>query len=140
MVRVRVAYQKKRKVSGFTLIEMLISITILVIGLVGVLMVIPVGQRTTGRSALATRAAIFASEKMEELKVKGYDDLISAPDRSGTKDIFSWNAKIVDVVASDFQGTVALPAERFVKIHLTVTYASLGKQRSETFVTFYSEL
>ncbi len=129
-----------RSLSGFTLIEMLISMVILVIGLVGVLLVIPLAQRTTGRSAVATRAFILASEKIEELKAKGYTELTSQPEWSGVEEIFNWKATIADVDAGDFQGGVSLPSANFAKITLEVTYKSQGKLKTEEVTTFYSEL
>ena len=131
---------RKGERAGFTIIELLISIIILVIGLVGVLLVIPLGQRSAGRSALTTQAAILASEKIEELKSMGYTELTSQNEWSGSADNYSWRATIQDVAASDFQGVVSLPQEQLVKIVMEITYTVQGKERRDTFVTFYSEL
>jgi len=130
--------RKSRK--GFTLIEIMISITILVTGLVGVILVIPMAQKMAGRSALATRSAIIASEKTEELKAKGYDELITQATWSGSEDPFAWEATISDVEISDFEIAETIPTDKFVKIVMTVTYKTQGKQRTDTYTTFYSEL
>ena len=130
----------KRRLKGFTLIELVISIVILIVGLVGVLLIIPLAQRASGRSALASRAAILASEKIEELKSKGYEEITSQSEWSGSNDIFTWNASITDVVEGDFQEAVSLPSEPLVKITMEVTYRDHGKQQREKFITFYSEL
>jgi len=130
----------KHSNKGFTLIEVMISIAILVIGLVGVVLVIPMAQKASGRSALATRSAIIASEKTEELKSKGYTELTSQATWSGADDPFTWEATVTDVAAIDFELTETIPAEKFVKIVMTVTYKTQGKQRTDTFTTFYTEL
>ena len=129
---------KSRK--GFTLIELMISIAILVIGLDGVILVIPLAQKVAGRSALTTRAAILASEKTEELKAKGYTKLISQPMWNGTQDEFIWQADIAPVDSGDFEHTQTLPSDRLIKITMNVTYRSQGKQKTDVFTTFYSEL
>lgn len=130
----------KRKASGFTLIEVMISIAILVIGLVGVILVIPMAQRVASRSALSSRAAIFASEKTEELKAKGYAELVSNPSWNGADSDFSWEATISPVVDTDFDNTETIPGDFFIKIVLDVSYKTQGKERTDTYTTFYSEL
>ena len=137
---VKTMSKRNRALGGFTLIELMISIVILVVGLVGVLLIIPLGQRTTGKSALASRAAILATEKIEELKSKGYDNLISQPVWSGAEDEFTWEALTAAVTLDDFQGVVTIPNERLIKITMEVSYSSQGKNKTDTFVTFYSEL
>ena len=127
-------------VKAFTLIEMVISIVILIVGLVGVLLIIPLAQRASGRSALASRASILASEKIEELKSKGYAELTSQSEWSGTSDVFTWKAVLSDVTDDDFQEIVSLPSDPLVKIVIEITYRDHGKERREKFVTFYSEL
>ncbi|MBU1862455.1 MAG: prepilin-type N-terminal cleavage/methylation domain-containing protein [Candidatus Omnitrophica bacterium] len=129
-----------RKINAFTLIELLISMVILIVGLVGILLVIPLGQRAYNRSNLTTRATIFASEIMEELKAKEYDELTSQNEWTGTNDIFSWTAVVSDVDENDFQEATTIPEEKLVKMVLEISYKAQGKDRKETFTTFYSEL
>ena len=133
-------HKRRPSLAGFTLVELLIAIVILVVGAVGVLLVIPVAQKTSGRSALTTRAAILASEKLEELKAKGFTDLTSQPEWTGVQDEYSWKASITAVAATDFKNAEQLPADNFVKITMEITYKIQGKNRTDTFVTFYSEL
>lgn len=125
---------------GFTMIEILISMVVLVVGLVGVLLVIPLGQKTAGRSALTTRAAILAGEKIEELKTKGYKALTETSFWEGNESPFHWEAVVVDVVEDDFQSAPSIPDEGLLKIDLTVSYKDRGRDQSEVFTTFYSEL
>jgi prepilin-type N-terminal cleavage/methylation domain-containing protein len=134
----RARFRKNSK--GFTLIELMIAITLLIVGLVGVIMVIPLAQRVAGRSALATRSAIFAAEKTEELKAKGYTTLVSQPSWSGAEDDFSWVATIDPVAMSDFANFETLPSSMLVKITMQVTYKSQGKTKTDEFITFVSEL
>jgi type II secretory pathway pseudopilin PulG len=126
--------------NAFTLIELLVSIAILIIGVVGILLVIPVAQRSSREAGLRTKAAMVAEAALEELKMQGYDALTAKSDWTGTTDMYSWNAKITKIIATDFEGTVSFPQEGMVRIDLEITYHERGKERKETFHTFYSEL
>ena len=125
---------------GFTLVELLIAMAILIIGLVGVVTTIPVAQRIVAKSDLKTRASISASKVMENLKSEGYLALSTTSNWSGTEDGFNWQATVSKVGASEFQGAITLPADGLLKIEVILTYISRGKSREEKVVTFYSEI
>jgi type IV pilus assembly protein PilV len=50
---------------GFTLVELLISLTVLIIGLTGILTMQVTAMRATGFSRHSTEAAVLAEDKME---------------------------------------------------------------------------
>ncbi len=54
---------------AFSLIELVISLAILSVGLVGAMRVFPVGLRASQRSELRSRAGMVAQRIMESLKV-----------------------------------------------------------------------
>lgn len=58
--------------SGFTLIEIVISLAILAIGVLAVLALFPVGFDSASRSENLTKATIYAQTKMEDIKRLGY--------------------------------------------------------------------
>ena len=58
--------KKLTNTKGFTLIEIVISLGILLIGILAVLALFPVGFDSAGRSADLTKATIYAQNKMEE--------------------------------------------------------------------------
>ncbi len=133
-------FYKKTNSKGFTLIELLIAITILIVGLVGVVATIPVARRMIASADLTTRAAIAASKVTEEIKAKGFSTLDSTRSWSGTEDGFGWTCEIVNVVDADFQSAATIPATGLLKLTIEVTYQSRGKTKKETVTTFYSEL
>ena len=116
----RVRGEKNMPKNGFTLIELLIAMSILIIGLVGVLLVVPVAQRTAGAAALSTRAAMFAEEKLEELRAKSYDVLVTEATWSGVDDVFRWNAAALLANTNDFEQVVTLPSDGMLLLTLEV--------------------
>ena len=62
-------------VDGFSLIELVISMAILSVGLVGAMRVFPLGLRASQRAESSSRAAIVAQRTIESLKLKSWDDL-----------------------------------------------------------------
>ena len=60
---------------GFTLIEIVISLAILAIGLVGILSLFPIGFDAARRSVNSTQAAVYAHEHLEQLKNTAFPSL-----------------------------------------------------------------
>ncbi len=61
--------------AGFSLIELVISLAILSVGLVGAMRVFPVGLRASQRAEFNSRAAIVAQRTLESLKLEPWDAL-----------------------------------------------------------------
>ena len=64
-----------KKHKGFTLLEILIALAILVIGIAAVVNLFPVGLHASKRAADFTMAGMLAQEKMAELMYLGYNRL-----------------------------------------------------------------
>ena len=60
---------------GFTLIEVLVAVTISLVGLAGVLGLERVGSQATGYSRHATEATVLAEDKLERLRTTPSADL-----------------------------------------------------------------
>lgn len=111
-------FRRQRKGDGFTLIEVMIALLLLLIGVAGVLTMQMVSVSATGYSRHATEATILAEDKMEELMTmapailadgtdtvdsKGVDDVNGFYDRTWTVQpvgavntvtiVVSWNEK-----------------------------------------------
>jgi prepilin-type N-terminal cleavage/methylation domain-containing protein len=61
--------------NGLTLLELLISVIIISIGLMALSGIFPMGSRARLEAESITRAMELAEEKMEELRVMGYDGM-----------------------------------------------------------------
>ncbi len=65
----------ERPGSGFTLIEITISMVILAVGLLGLLTLFPVGFDASKRANDLTLATIYAESLVNELKAVGFDNI-----------------------------------------------------------------
>jgi prepilin-type N-terminal cleavage/methylation domain-containing protein len=64
-----------KKKQGFSLLEIIIALAILIIGVASVVNMFPVGLHASKRAADFSSAAILAQEKMAEAMYLGYDGL-----------------------------------------------------------------
>lgn len=60
---------------GFTLIETMTAVFILVVGISGVLVIFPLSLKIIRSSDLATKAVALGQEKMEDISSLGYDNI-----------------------------------------------------------------
>lgn len=117
---------------GFTLIEIVMALAVLVIGMVGILALFPVGFQASGRAADYTKAAIFAQEKMEEIKMKGFNSAESETeeDEGNKEGKFARRVTVADV--PDYEGYLK-------EIVVTVTWKQRGKENEKEFKTYVAD-
>jgi uncharacterized protein (TIGR02598 family) len=114
---------------GFTLIEILKSLAILVIGILAVLALFPVGFDSANRSADLTKATIFAQNTMEELKRIGYPVTTAA---SGTYSDPKFRYTITTAQVA--------PTGSLVLTTVRVSWNYKGRTFNEDFVTLIPSL
>jgi prepilin-type N-terminal cleavage/methylation domain-containing protein len=66
---------KEKRIFGFTLIEVLVALSILSIGLIFILQVFPLALNIELDNKLRTKGAFLASQKIEEILSLNYDDI-----------------------------------------------------------------
>lgn len=120
------------RIAGFTLIEIVTALAILVIGMVSILSLFPVGFQASGRAADYTKAAIFAQEKMEEIKMKGFDNAKSETeeDTGNTEGKFTRRVSITDV--QEDKGYLK-------EVIVTVSWKERGKSCEKEFRTYIAD-
>jgi len=118
---------------GFSLLELIIAIGVLSIGLVGVLQIFPVGLRASYRAGMVTKAAFLGQNKLEEVKMIGFDAITELPPKialSGTEGDFEWEIFIDEAELKGIES-----ADNIRKVTVTVAWVERNRTRSKDFVT-----
>ncbi|MBI3087915.1 MAG: prepilin-type N-terminal cleavage/methylation domain-containing protein [Candidatus Omnitrophica bacterium] len=115
---------------GFSLIEVVISMAILSVGIVGAIRVFPVGLRASQRAELASRATLAAERTLESWKLKAWEEL-STGETASREDDFDISV-LVDQPTVD--GLV--DPSRVKRLSVTVGWMQEGRGRSLTLVTY----
>ena len=122
---------------GFSLLELIIAIAVLAIGLVGVLQIFPVGLRASYRAGMMTKAAFLAQNKMEEVKMAGFEAITELPPKiplSGTEDDFEWEI-FIDELNLDGLET----SDDVRKITIRLKWIDRSRARSKDFITYVTK-
>jgi len=105
----------KRK-EGFTLIETLLAIFVLVVGIIGVVMMISLGLQTGTKAKMKNCASKLAQEKIEEVISESYEQATSSSEDYGEISNFDFFKREVDVNYYDFQGSVISDTDLGAKV------------------------
>jgi len=116
--------------AGFSLVELVIALSILAIGLVGAMRVFPVGLRASQRTELRTRAALLAQRTLESLKITPWEALHEGEAREEHTPF-----AIVTRIAQPQPEHLTDPAG-LKSLEVTVEWLQEGRSRSLTFVTY----
>jgi len=115
---------------AFSLIELMISMAILSIGLVGAMRVFPIGLQASRRAELNSRAAIVAQRTIESLKLEPWDAL-SEGETTGAEEEFSVTTRITEPGPEDL-----VDPSRLKAIEVRVQFTQAGRQRGLVFITY----
>ena len=115
---------------AFSLIELVISMAILSIGLLGAMPVFPIGLRASQRAELRSRATITAQRTIESLKLKSWDELVVGDSTVEDGD-FSVTTRVAQPSVEHL-----VDASRLKAIEVTVRWTQDQRPRQLTFVTY----
>ena len=122
---------------GFSLLELIIAIAVLAVGLVGVLQIFPIGLRASQRAGIMTKAAFLAQNKIEDIKLAGFDAITELPPKiplSGKDGDFEWNIKIDDVNLEGVENSSEMR-----KVTVILTWPERNTTRSKEFITYVTK-
>ena len=118
--------------AGFTLVEVLVAIVVLVFGLIAVTNLLLVGASNNTAANLGTASTAAAAQQMEVLKAMAFSDLILAP-ATGTQQVMMPGAGPIQV-----SWTITRPSGQF--LYMTVQAEGTGPlvaARSRTILTSF---
>jgi len=116
--------------SAFSLVEIIVSIAVLSVGLVGAIQVFPVGLRASQRAELVSRATIAAQRTIESLKLVSWEEL-KAGESTSHEDPFD-----VTVVIDQPEVEGVVDPTRLKRVTATVSWTQEGRVRSLTVATY----
>lgn len=116
---------------GFTLVEILIALFILVVGILGTIAVTATVVSGNSLAKRTTTASTLAQHKMEELKNADYDGLASSTGPETVDALYqrSWIVSAADT-----------PLTGMKTVAVTVSFAWKGAMRTVTLKTIVAEL
>lgn len=120
--------------SGFTLLEVILAMTILTAGLAAVLGLFSGGLKSTEISEQYLQAAALADSRLEELELVDFHPI----DTSGTfveNENYRWALEIKPFEATRYN----LPGDGLMEVRLTVSWHDLREERSLDMVTLWRE-
>ncbi|TPW07121.1 MAG: hypothetical protein FD129_2600 [bacterium] len=119
--------------SGFSLVEIIVAISILSIGLVGAIRVFPVGLRASHRAEMVSRSTLIAERTLESLKLSAWEDLVpgETTDQDAPFDM------VVTIDQPELDGLT--DATRLKRLSVTVNWVQDGRVRSVTAVTLFNQ-
>ena len=115
---------------GFSLIELVISMAVLSIGLVGAIRVFPVGLRASQRAETNSRAAIAAQRTIESLKLKSWEEL-AEEQTTVQEESFQVTTRITRPHLEHL-----IDPTRLKVIEVTVRWMQDGRPRELKFITY----
>ena len=137
-------YNGKKRNKGFTLLEILIALTILMIGVASVVNMFPIGLHASKRLADFSSAGILAQEKIAELMYLGYDNvnqihsgIAGIPGDMGTgitepfpspDDQYRWHLDLANTAITNL-----------AKATLWIYWNDRGEQTDEKFITYIAK-
>ncbi len=126
----------RRANKGFTLLEVIISLVIFVMGVIAVVYLFPMGLKASKKAELISKVSILAQKKIEDTKSAGFqaiDPLGPEIPLEGTEGNLSWRLSLRDVTAS---GTVE---KSLREVSVTIFWTEEGKERSRSFLTYVAD-
>jgi len=116
--------------SAFSLIELVISLAILSVGLVGAMRVFPVGLRASQRAEMSSRAALAAQRAIESLRLKPWATLEEG-ETVAEEDAFTVTTRITQPQLEHLADPTRLKT-----LEVSVQWLQDGRARTLTFLTY----
>lgn len=119
---------------GFTMVEMLVAITIMAIGLLSLALIFPAGLRAAMTTRMNTQAIEYCQQKVEALRIAGFNSTDLA---AGTHTADSLPMDDVDnVFIREYTVTDDYPVTDMKKIEVSIEWDLRGKTYNREIITY----
>ena len=115
---------------AFSLVELVIALSILGVGLIGAMRVFPVGLKASQKAEFLSRAAFIGQQALEPLKVAAWDQLKDGETRRELKPF-----TIVTTISPAEPEHITDPS-KLKQVEVSVEWEQEGKLRTLNFVTY----
>lgn len=112
---------------GFTLIEIVISLAILAVGLVGILSLFPIGFDAARRSVNSTQVAVYAHERLEQVKNAGFP-AVGTTTGAFADPAYTWSQSVTAISTAS--------AAYLRRVDLTVNWQYRNRDYQQVFTTY----
>ena len=121
--------------TGFTMVEILVSLMILTVGLLSLLSLFPIGLRSAGKASNISQAAILGMYHIDyitQIYKYNFSDLYA--NMNGGSGTFVSNSNFTWRTAVQI-----LDAERLYQVTVSVYWNDRGRQQEEQFISYVSK-
>ncbi len=116
---------------GFTLVEILVTLTILAAAIPALLQAFTTATRNQALSDNSTRAVYLLKFRMAEIEMAGYPDVGQESGEFGENTRYSWRSVVQDIESEE--------VENIRRVTVTVTWQHKNSERSMAMSTFMAD-
>ena len=117
--------------NGFTLVEILVTLTILSAALPALLQAFTSATRNQGLSDNSTTALYLLKFRMSEIEMSGYPDVGQETGEFGENTRYRWRSVVEDIQSEE--------VENIRRVMVTITWQHRNRERSMSMSTFIAD-
>ena len=130
-MRFLIRHSTREEKNGFTLIEILVTLTILAGALPALLQAFSTATRNQGLSDNTTTALYLLKFRMAEIEMEGYPDVGQETGEFGENTSYRWSSVVEDIDSEE--------VENIRRVMVTVTWIHRNRERSLSMRTFIAD-
>jgi len=126
-----IKYATAKEKDGFTLVEILVTLTILAAAIPALLQAFTTATRNQALSDNSTTALYLLKFRMAEIEMEGYPDVGQESGEFGENTRYLWRSVVEDIASEE--------VENIRRVTVTVTWQHKNRERSMSMSTFVAD-
>lgn len=126
-----IKYAMRKEKDGFTLVEILVTLTLLAAALPALLQAFTTATRNQALSDNSTTALYLLKFRMAEIEMEGYPDVGQESGEFGENTRYLWRSVVEDIESEE--------VENIRRVTVTVTWQHKNRERSMSMSTFMAD-